>query len=148
MWNEIARWWKDRPRPSQLALGALLLLCVSQFFTYYVPRNWGTLSISSNFNTVGHYYFDPVKGGTGWAIHPWAPHVLMLLAALHGSSISESRHFRRFGYWLSLPLMFGALTPGSISMPGGKMGVTALCLMLLAAIWNWRLGRRVPPPPA
>lgn len=153
MLHEVTRWWKDRPRCSQLALIALALLFLSQFFPYYVSHNFGTLSIRSDFSSVGHYYFDPVKGGTGWEIHPWASYVLMFLVALHGSSISESRHFLKWGYWLSLPVMlFGATAPGSISRTGGKMGVAALLLMLIAAIMNLRRktpapAATVPPPP-
>lgn len=136
MTHEIARWWKERSGPGKLALASVALLFASQFFTYYQSRNWGTLSVRADFSTVGHYYFDPVKGGTGWEIHPWATIVLITLAAMHGSSLPESRLFRRFGYWLTVPIAFFAASPGSISHPGGKMGVASLALFLIAAIWN------------
>jgi hypothetical protein len=147
MLNEILRWWKDRPRPSQVALIAIAVLFVSQFFHYNDSHTWGVLSISANWNTVGHYYSDGAKSGTGWEIHRWAWLMIVILAVLHGSDISESRHFLRFGYWLSLPLIIIAFTPASISTPGGKMGFAALCLMLLAAIWNLRTKKSAPPPP-
>ena len=150
MFNEITRWWKERTGPNKLALLGLALLFVSQFFTYYHPHNWGTLSIRSDFSTVGHYYFDTQQGGTGWQIHKWAPFAMMLLAAFLGTDIAESRHFLRFGYWVSIPIAWMALIPGGISAPGAKMGLIAVGLMLVAAIWNMRrekAKRAVPPPP-
>ncbi len=147
MLQEIARWWRERTGPGKLALIALVLLFVSQFFSYYQSRNTGFLSIHSDFSTTGYYRFDPVKGGTGWEIHKWASYALMFLAAFHGSSLSESRTFRRFGFWLSLPIAFMAVTPGSITQPGGKMGIAALGLFLIAAIWNAFLPKPLPSPP-
>ncbi len=150
MLNEIARWWKERSGPNKLALVALALLFVSQFFNYYNPHNWGTLSIRSDFSTVGHYYFDTQQGGTGWKIHKWAPYALMLLAAFLGTDIAESWTFRRWGYWVSIPLAWMALIPGGISAPGAKMGLIAVGLLLVAAIWNRRQAKAkkiVPPPP-
>ncbi len=150
MMKELAAWWKDRSGASRLALISLGLLFVSQFFTYYdnAPNNRGQLFIHADFSTTGYYYTDTnaIHGGTGWHIHPWAPGVLLLLAALHGSSIRASRSFLRFGFWLSLPVFFVALPPAAITTPGAKMGFLALGLMLIAAIWNQR--KSLPSPPA
>ena len=150
MWNEVVRWWKDHTGPGRLALISLVVLLVSQFFTYYTPFHSGYLAIHADFSTTGYYRFDAQEGGTGWKLHRWGWPVLLLLFALHGTDIADSQAFRRFGFWLSIPLMFFALSPGSIETPGLKLGLVAWALMFIAAVWNHlqrRRARLVPPPP-
>lgn len=120
----------------KLMTAALVLLFVSQFFTYrnYTGHSMMTVGMGFESTSVTHWFGQ--DAGTGWELHPHAYVIIAVLAVIYLNEISESEFWSRWGWWLTLPAFWAAIVPGGISAPGAKMGLLAVGLALLAAIAN------------
>lgn len=138
MIKELLRWWREVRGPRRLAIGAIVLLFCSQFFPYMRQSSAGLSTHDLDFVIQIALHELGQKTITGWELHSWAPLTLMFLAAFYGSTLCESRHWLRFGYWLTLILfvvaMAGSMRP---NLQGASMGLVSLGMVFVAALWNW-----------
>jgi hypothetical protein len=122
-----------------LAIAALGLLLLSQFFYYFDDGNTGILTFGPDFSSSRlHLWFGSI--GTGWDLHPHAYIILLVLAfALLRDDIADTPLFDRFGYWAMLILFFAATTPGApFRATGAGLGAIATLMALAAAALNKR----------
>lgn len=142
----LAEFFRDKSGARLLAIAALLLSFVSQFFFYLDDPSTGILTFDVDFNSTGYYWFG--QTGTGWDLHPHAYVVLVVLAfALLRDDIAEHPLFRRFGYWLCVFLFLAAMTPGApLRATGAGLGAIAFLMAAAAAVWNQFGAARTLPP--
>lgn len=144
----VRGFFREKTPPRILMLAALVLLCASQFFDYFEAPGTG-LSGFEREAGAAPIIWDGVPV-TGWDLHPQALPILMLLAAAFlVGDLAEHPLFRRFGYWISLGLVFAAMSPGAPTRAAGAaLGGAAFLMVLVAAIWRQLLPRMTVPPMA
>lgn len=134
---------RDKSTARLLAIAALVLLLVSQFFYYFNDANTGFLTFGPDFSSSTlHLGFGTI--GTGWELHPHAYIILLILAfALLRDDIADEPWFDRFGYWVVLILFIAATTPGApFRATGAKLGGIATLMVLGAAVLNKRARKK------
>lgn len=140
----VKRLWGESHLPRRIILLMLVLLFVSQFFTYNSYGGTGQLFIDADWNTTGYYTVgDPT--GTGWQIHPQAYVILAILALIYVNDFSVGRFWTRFGYWLTIPLTLACAVGGYVNEPGGAMGAACVLAALVAAILSVFEARKLKP---
>ena len=125
--------------PRKVMLAALAVLFVSQFMTYSTSNVYGYVTPTDGWrgtHAVWHYENNPE--GTGWEIHRHAMLIIPLLAYVYLSSFWKKDFWRRWGYLISLVLIFACLTPGEWTEYGFKLGLAAFGLAIWATVLNRR----------
>ncbi len=139
----LKEFFRDKSPARLLAIAALGLLLVSQFFYYFNDANTGFLTFGPDFSSSTLYLgFGSV--GTGWDLHPQAYIILLVLAfALLRDDVADAPWFDRFGYWVVLILFIAATTPGApVRATGAKLGRIATLMVLVAAVLNKRARKK------
>ncbi len=130
-----------------LALAAIGISFVSQFFQYEEDTRGGYLGYATNENVYTQLTLTGSAGGTGWEMHPYAWIILAALAIVYSTNTHESPFWSRWGYWLTAAGILASTVPGRIAGGfGAVLGVIALGVAVWAAFRN-RHERQAPPPP-
>ncbi len=133
MLDEVRRRWSEMTRPQKWMIRAIALIFVSQFFpyvegsTYYYPG-------------VGGHYRASVPAKSGWSLHPFAPYVLPLLAAIYLTDLRDSDLWQRFGYWLTILLALLCVLPSGEGV-GTLFGWIGMIMLGVGAILQHRARR-------
>lgn len=137
--------WDESGWARRLILIMLPINVISQFFPYNTYQSKGLLLVNYDFSsTLFWWWNDPT--GTGWQLHPQAYVILACLVVVYLNDVSKGRFWTRFGYWLTVPLTFATLVPGSAYDIGGTIGVGCLLLSIIAAIISVSEARRMEAP--
>ncbi|MGB3119723.1 MAG: hypothetical protein WBE58_12950 [Verrucomicrobiales bacterium] len=135
----LKEFFRDKSSSQILAIMALGVLFLSQFFYYLDDENTGFLTIGPDFSySTLHHNFGSI--GTGWQLHPQAYLILLILAfVLLREDVVSAPWFERFGYWMVLVLFIAATTPGApFRATGAGLGGIATIMALVAAVMNHR----------
>ncbi len=135
----LKEFFRDKSSSQILAIMALGVLFLSQFFYYLDDENTGFLTIGPDFSSSTlHLNFGSI--GTGWQLHPHAYLILLILAfVLLREDVVSAPWFERFGYWMVLVLFIAATTPGApFRATGAGLGGIATIMALVAAVMNHR----------
>jgi len=115
----------------------LVLLFVSQFLPYHDGDTHGQLLFDSDFNSELTIWFGQ-DAGIGWALHPQAYLIIAGLVLVYLNELSETAWWSRWGWWLTVALVWIAVIPLSVRTPGGVMGLICIVLAFAAAVMNRR----------
>ena len=135
----LKEFFRDKSSSQILAILALGVLFISQFFYYLDDGNTSFLTFGPDFSsTTQHIHFGSI--GTGWQLHPHAYVILLILAfVLLREDVVSAPWFERFGYWVVVILFIAATTPGApLRATGAGMGGIAVLMVVIAAVLNHR----------
>lgn len=142
----VQLWWARLAKARKIMLVAIGVLFVSQFFEYRDNTGWGMLTHTTDTTRyTGYVYSFGPSAGTGWQLHPFAPLLILALAAVYLSGLQQGAWWRRWGYWLSCGLVLVAEMPSAaLRTLGGGLGLAALGLAVWAALANMAAQRVMP----
>ena len=143
---DLKRVWADASPARRLMTVTLLLLLVSQFLPYHDDTSHSQLLFDSDFNSSLTIWFGQAAG-TGWQLHPQAYVIIAGLVLVYLNDISESAWWARWGWWLTVALVWIAVVPASGRTIGGLIGLGCIVLALVAAWLNRRERKAKIPTP-
>ena len=137
----VREFFRSKSLAQLVMIAAILLLFVSQFFYYFDDKGTAVLGNMTNldyYTTLDFISFDRI--GTGWELHPHAYVILVLLAfAFLRDDILDHPLFQRWGWWVSLILVFAAIIPGApMRATGAGMGGIAFLIAIAAVVLHRR----------
>ena len=132
--------FRNKSGAQRLMIGAVLLNFVSQFFLYsdgsMVPM------YTTDYSGFMHVIFPDGLGlASGWELHWHAGPILIVLAFLYfRDDVVDSPWFSRFGWWLSVVLLFAATVPAALDAWGWGMlwGYVSVIVAIVAAVRHGR----------
>lgn len=143
----IRDFFRDKPWPQRLMLGAIGLNFISQFFLYSdAPVSVPVVRVDY-FGDLWRLILPEGYGrATGWDLHWHAAPILIVLALLFANNdFPHGRLFSRIGWWGAAVLLLAACLPTALEVWGfGTMwGLVSVIIALVAA---WQNGRRRRTP--
>lgn len=141
----IREFFRDKPWPQRLMLGAIVANFLSQFMLY---SDAASSTPSYRLDGYGALWVILPEGygrASGWELHWHAAPILIALALFFANDgFPHGRLFARAGWWLSAALLLAACLPTALDVWGfGTMwGFVSVLVALLAAGLNRRESRR------
>jgi hypothetical protein len=133
----LKRVWADASPARRLMTAIIVLLFVSQFLPYHDDTSHSMLLFDSDFNSELTTWFGQAAG-TGWQLHPQAYVIIAGLVLVYLNDISETTWWSRWGWWVSVVLIFVAVVPATTRTIGGVVGLGCVMLAIVAAVLNSR----------
>jgi len=144
--------FKDKPWPQRLMLGAIVLNFLSQFFLYSdAPVTVPTLHVDYFGNLWRIVLPEGYGRATGWDLHWHAAPILIALALFFANDdFPKGKLFGRIGWWLAAFLLLAACIPTALDVWGfGTLwGFVSVVIAFVAACRNSRSRRQTKTQPA
>lgn len=139
-------WWATVEPARRWLLIGLTLLFFSQFLLYHHNGNYGIAMADGAGGLSTGIYLDPPA--TGWDEHPLARLVLPALFVVYVSLLRFKPFWVRWGYGVSVFLMFlfGIITGESgatLDVWGTRLGLAAIAMAGYAAYLDFQARKRM-----
>lgn len=130
----VKRILDDLPTSSKLMVFSVLILFISQFLPYF-----NDAAMVSGLETI---YIVPGSHGTGWDLHPYAIHAIVILGfTFSKADVFCSKYFFPYGWIVCLAIFLSAMSPGApFRASGAALGGLSFCLALSAFFLRYKEG--------